>query len=329
MIRELGTRNKEQGTRNAGSGRSLFLVPSSLFLVLGALGCTRNLPKDRPAAALYRDLTRIVSLTETAGWGIDRREVDALLPSALDSLCRVEPMSREALRVWLDEQIVEHGGPVEEAWRRRGKKLRKVSGLLTMTRVRAVLGHAMVQADMDCPFWLEPDPAFRCRQISDGRFSLSFGGGGKGIAVAQGDRKDLNFGGAGRLLFGRVLTSRSALYLGVELGAAASFPKDDTGERTSLLFGFDLVTPLVYRHTLTNTYLEAEAGWVGHVTEDDLQDFDHGFHVGVAFGGRASRRRFVFPGAALGLSYERTVPDDAPPLHAVKLGFRVAFDWDL
>jgi len=303
-------------------------VPGPLFLVL-LLGCSRSLPPQKPAAALYRDLERLVDVTAAAGWGIDRREVDALLPAALDSLCRVEPVAREQLRDWLDAEIIRAGGPVEEAWRRRGKKLGKVSGLLALTRIRAVLGHAIVQADADCPFWMEPDPGFAGRQISDDRFHLSFGGGGKAIAVAQGDRTDLNFGGAGRLLIGRTFGSRAGLYLGLEAGASASFPKDDMGERTSLLFGFDLVAPLVYRHTLTNTYLEAEAGWVGHVTEDDLADFDHGVHVGVAFGGRATRRRFLFPGAALGLSYERTDSDDAPPLHAVKFGFRVAFDWDL
>lgn len=300
-----------------------------LLVLLVLAGCARNVPPQRPAAALYRDLERLVTVQAATGWGVDRREVDALLPAALDSLCRVEPLDRDLLRDWLDAEIVRHGGPVEDAWRRRGKKLRKVSGLLTLTRVRAVLGHAIVQADADCPFWLEPGPGFAGRQISDDRFVLSGGGGGKAIAVAQGDREDLNFGGAGRVLIGRQFGSRAGIFLGVELGASASFPKDDMGERTSLLFGFDLVTPVVYRHTLTNTYLEAAVGWVGHVTEDDLDDFDHGFHVGVAFGGRATRRRFLFPGAALGLSYEQTVPDDAPPRHAVKLGLRVAFDINL
>lgn len=309
-----------------GSG---FPVPGALFLVFLLIGCARNVPPTRPAAALYRDLERLVTVTAAGGWGLDRREVDALLPAALDSLCRVEPLQREALRAWLDVEIERAGGPVESAWRRRGKKLGKVSDLLRLTRIRAVLGHAIVQADQDCPFWLEPDEGFAGRQISDDRFQLSFGGGGKAIAVVQGDRTDLNFGGAGRLLFGRTFGSRAGVYVGAELGASASFPKDDLGERSSLLFGFDLVTPVVYRHTLTNTYLEAEAGWVGHVTEDDLTKIDHGVHVGVAFGGRATRRRFLFPGAALGLSYERTDSDDAPPLHAVKLGFRVAFDWDL
>jgi hypothetical protein len=100
------------------------------------------------------------------------------------------------------------------------------------------------------------------------------------------------------------------------------------GERTALELGIDLVTPLVYRRTLTNTYLELEAGWLGHATEDDWGAFDHGVHVGAAFGGRALRTRFLFPGAAFGVSWERTFLD-GPDVTSVKVGLRVAFDLDL
>ena len=53
-----------------------------------------------------------------------------------------------------------------------------------------------------------------------------------------------------------------------------------------------------------------------------------GFHVGASFGGRATRTRFFFPGAAFGISYEQTFPDDDATLHFLKVGFRVAFDID-
>ena len=46
--------------------------------------------------------------------------------------------------------------------------------------------------------------------------------------------------------------------------------------------------------------------------------------VTTAGGGSAARRRWIFPGAALGISYERIVEDKI--LHVVKVGFRVAFD---
>lgn len=181
---------------------------------------------------------------------------------------------------------------------------------------------------LDCPFWLEPERPFRGRQISNGRWQATGGGGGKGIVVAQNDRLDLQFGGAGRLLFGRVFMNGDALYVGGEIGASASFPKDAAGARTALELGIDLVAPVVYRRTLTNTYVELEAGWLGHTGEDDWSVIDHGVHIGAAFGGRALRTRFVFPGAALGVSWERTFLD-GPDVTTVKVGFRVAFDLDL
>jgi hypothetical protein len=94
------------------------------------------------------------------------------------------------------------------------------------------------------------------------------------------------------------------------------------------VIGADLVAPIVYRRTLTNAYFELEAGWYGHSTEADWGDLDHGVHLGLAFGARALRTRFVFPGAALGVSWERSfvAGDDVTTL---KLGARVAFDLDL
>jgi hypothetical protein len=135
-------------------------------------------------------------------------------------------------------------------------------------------------------------------------------------------------GGAGRLLVGRAFSNGHALYTGMEFGASASFPRDESGERTALVIGADFVAPLVYRRTLTNAYFEFEGGWLGHSTETDWGDLDHGVHVGFAFGARALRTRFLFPGAALGISYERTFVE-GDDIRTIKVGARVAFDLDL
>jgi hypothetical protein len=293
-------------------------------------GCARTLPADRSGAALYRDLQRLVSVTATAGWEVDRIEIDDMMAAALMSVCRVAPAQRVGLLAWVDAESRRRGGPVEDAWKRRGKRLKDVSELLELARIRMVLARAIVAAPDDCPFWLEPEQPFRGRQISDDHWQLSFGGGGKGILVHQGERTDINFGGAGRVVIGRNFGSNSGLYGGLEVGASASFPKDDAGGRGALELGLDVVTPLVYRYTLVNAYIETELGYLAHTTESADGDFEHGVHVGLAIGGRATRKRLLFPGAVLGLSYERTFPDDAEdePLNMVKLGFRVALDWD-
>jgi hypothetical protein len=304
------------------------LVRCAVMLVGLLAACARlPAPKDPETAPLFRDLERQVTVADAAGWGIDRIEIDGMLDNAMLSACRVDALSRQSLLGWLDDRIAATGGPVEAAWRARGKRLGKVEDLLILSRIRLLLRRAEATAG-DCPFWLEPQHPFKGRQISDGHWQISFGGGGKGVIVRRGDSSDVRAGGAGRLLFGRVLAGGNAIYAGVEVGANASFPRDATGERTALVLGVDVVAPVVYRITGTNAYFEIEGGWLGHATERDWRELDHGMHVGVAVGARALRTRFVFPGAAIGISYERLflAGDD---LSAIKFGARVAFDLDL
>jgi len=294
-----------------------------------AAACSRlPAPKDAGTEPLFRDLERQVTIAEAEGWGVDRIEIQGMLQTALLSACRVDPLERQSLIAWIDDRIAARGGPVEAAWRANGKHLAKLESLLLYTRIRLLLIAADSVAGADCPFWMEPQHPFRGRQISDGRWQLSFGGGGKGIVTRQGSTNDLRFGGAGRLLLGRVLAGGDAIYVGGEVGANAGFPKDAMGDRANLVVGIDVVTPVVYRRTYTNAYLEFEAGWLGHADEKNWSDFDHGIHVGVALGARALRRRFVFPGAAIGISYERLFLD-GDDLRSIKLGARVAFDLDL
>ncbi len=298
----------------------------AIALLLAA--CSRTpTPKDPTERALFRDLERHVTVAAATGWSVDKIELDKMMGSALDSVCRVDTLGRRGLREWLDNEIARLGGPVEEAWKNRGKKLSNVSELLVLTRVRLLLDRAD-EMSLDCPFWIEPENPFDGRQISENRWQLSFGGGGTGSAIQQGKAQDFSAGGVGRLMIGRTWKDGDGLYVGAELGGSAQFPKDSMGDRTSLVIGVDLVTPLVYRHTLLNTYWEVEAGWLGHASEENWKDIDHGVHLGFAFGGRALRQRFLFPGAVLAVAWERLiVPGD--DLLTVKVGARVAFDWDL
>jgi hypothetical protein len=150
--------------------------------------------------------------------------------------------------------------------------------------------------------------------------------GGKGIFVAEHGRADISFGGAGRLLIGRSFGSRITVYLGAEGGAIASFPRDATGGRSNLVLGLDGVVPLVLRYRFVNSYVEVEAGWYGHITEDD-RVLDNGVHVGIAVGGQASKQLWFmpfFPGAGFAITYE-----NAGALHALKVGLRVSAELPL
>ncbi|HEY5924857.1 MAG TPA: hypothetical protein VIV11_24420 [Kofleriaceae bacterium] len=297
--------------------------------IVGVLAaCSRApAPRDPTERALYRDLERQVTVAAATGWGVDKLEVEGMLDTALDSVCRVDVLGRRALREWLDAELSRLGGPVDVAWRKRGKKLSKVDELLVRHRVRLLLARAD-ELSLECPFWIEPENPFGGRQISEHRWQLSFGGGGTASAIQQGDRRDISAGGAGRLLIGRMFGQGDGIKIGLELGGSAQFPKDEMGERTSLELGIDVIAPIVYRRTLLNTYWEAELGWVGHATEQNWRDLDHGVHMGFAFGGRALRQRFLFPGAVLAIAYERLIVDGADQT-TIKLGARVQFDWDL
>lgn len=299
-----------------------------LAITLAAACSRRPAPRDPSERALFRDLERQVTVTAATGWGIDRMELDGMLETALDSVCRVDPLARRALARWLEAELARLGGPVEVAWRKRGKELSRVRDLLVVTRIQKLLARAEELAH-ECPFWIEPEPVFSGRQISEGRFQITFGGGGKGIALAQGDEIDFSAGGAGRLLVGRMLHDGHGIYAGIEIGGSAAFPKDEMGTRSSIELAADFVTPVVYRHTLTNSYLEFEAGWIGRSTERDWGELDHGIHAGIAIGARALRTRFVFPGAAFGLSWERLFLDGEPDVTMIKVGVRVALDFDL
>ncbi len=295
---------------------------------LGAGACRTPAPQEPSERALFRDLERLVTIAETPGWGVDRVEIEKLMNPALDSVCRVDALDRRALAGWIDAEINRQGGPVEVAYLRRGKKLEAVDDLLVLTRVKLVLARAE-EMSLDCPFWLEAERPFRGRQVSERAWVISLGGGGKAHIISQGDRQDLGFGGAARLLFGRMFTDGDGLFVGAELNASGSFPRDEMGERTTLQVGADLVIPLVYRYVVTaNTHLELSGGWLGRSTEDDWTDVDQGMHFGFAIGGRALRTRFLFPGAALGISWERTFVD-GDDRTVLKLGVRGGFDIEL
>lgn len=300
----------------------------TLAVLIVALGCAQTLPPEPAASALYRDLQRLVTLRSAIGWQIDRFEIEALMPEVLMSVCQTEPRAREALIFWLDARIKTLGGPVADAYRSRGKKLGNVSELVELTRIRDTLKAAGQYTPADCPFWLEATPGFAGRQISDDRWQLSFGGGGKAILVDQQGQSDVNFGGAGRLLVGRTMGPQWGFYTGADFGGNAGFPKDSGGDRSKLVLTVDAVVPLVMRYRLVNTYLEAEVGYFAHATEEDWGDVGHGAHVGMAVGARSSKVRWFFPGAAFGISYDRTF-EDGGDYHALKVGFRVAVDVDL
>lgn len=329
-IRRYIARSMEDCSYRSRPVLALVALGIAAWLAAGA-GCTRPLPAHPSSAALYRDLERVVTVREAQGWEVDTLEINQILSATLMSTCQVEPAQRLAALQWIEQRIAAMGGPVEAAYLRRGRKLDGIEELLSLTRVRLALDRAISVAEADCPFWLPPQTVFRGRQISDGRWQVSLSGGGQANLVVTGGNADVQFGGASRALIGRVFDNSMGLYTGLELGGGASVPKNPDGTRSALILGVDLVAPVMVRYYWVNTFLDLEAGYMAHATEEDWRDIDHGFHVGVYVAGRATRVRWFFPAAGIGLAYERTFPDGVgeEPLHLIKAGFRGAFDFDL
>jgi len=123
--------------------------------------CAHSLPPEPSERALVRDMVHIVQARDQVGWALDDLEVQAALPDAMASACRVQPATRTTALEWLDGHVEELGGPVEQAWRDRGKKLSAVSDLWLYDRTRLLLRTADRWAhDGKCPFWLEPEREF-------------------------------------------------------------------------------------------------------------------------------------------------------------------------
>ncbi len=265
-------------------------------------------------------------MNAVVGWSIDRTEYEEMLPSALQSVCRASPKSRALLLAWHDQRIAELGGPVEKAYRKRGRKLKRVKHLLEMTRIRTLLAKSIDSANADCPFWLEPSDGFRGRQTIDDRWLVSLGGGGKFILFNADDGTKINAGGAARLLLGRAFGTRLAVLGGVELGPSAGLETIDEMGNRQVFFALDAVAPLVARFRGLNTFFEVEVGPLARYSENS-DGLTPGLHVGFAVGGRTSRQRWIFPGLVFGIAFERTLPDKGEPaITMFKLGFRAELD---
>ena len=291
------------------------------------IGCAGARPTPKLQATLYRDIERLVTLGAATGWSIDRYKIDEIMPAALESVCRVPEIERRELLTWIDAEIMKAGGPIEVVYRERGEKKDKIEDLLELHRIKLVLSTAVALARDDCPFWMKPSERFSGRQLLDDRFVLSFGGGGKGIVIVSEGDTDLSAGGAGQLLFGRAFGPHWMISSGIQIGASATFPKDDAGARGNLVLTADIVAPVVFRYRIVNSYFEFQGGYLAQVRED-TRDVTNGLNVGVAVGAQAWRARWFLPGVAFGVSVERLFPDDGS-VWVFKAGFRAAIDLSL
>ncbi|MCS6800157.1 MAG: hypothetical protein NZ898_16825 [Myxococcota bacterium] len=288
-------------------------------------GCT-PLPSETAARGLYSDARKIVELRAAADWVSDRVEIEEASTSLLRSAClSPEQTHLETLR-WVEARLANEADSLRARWLAAGRDLEAVGEALTLERVAAVLRRSAERVqDGECPFWLEPDPAFAGVHGDEGRLVVWFESGGGAALLLGSGRAALGGGGGARALLGHGAGARATLAAGVELGAVAAFPEDARGTRTvaATLAG---AVPLVLRMRDGLRVLDVEAAATLRWRSARIEG--PGIRTTVGIGFSTLRTRGLMPHALLWLGHEWFAAADGSAEHALRVGTRVGLDWD-
>ena len=298
------------------------LIP---LAAVAACACGGPAPEGRPERALFTDLRRIVDARARTDWVADRFEFQEVAPAALKSACQTDAAARQRLFQWLDARIAAEGGPAASQFSANGGDLEPLEEVVLLERVRGVLAAADPK---DCPFWLRPDAAFAGVQGSAERFVLLMESMG-GLQVLVGEA-DTAYGGtgSGRLIPAWGLSDRLTLGLGVELGVASTFPKDDNGAR-GLRPAFAQAVPFLLRVTTGAMLWDSELALTNRTPEADPDRTHFGYRLSQGVGIAALRIGNFMPYAVVWAGYEYLPGEGGQPdAHGIRGGTRFGLDWD-
>lgn len=309
-------------------GRSLLnkrAAPLALLITLTATSAHAEEPGAAESALLH-DLEKIVESKANAGWKIDRYEIDAMMPDALQSVCATTEEARDRALEAQQLEVEKLGGPVAEAYEKNGGDLRPLKELIAATRVLDLLAEAIRRAEAECPFWIKQEPNFRGIQTDRDRFTLNLETGGLLLIRASEGKFLPGGGGLGRLLLARGLNEHWSLLFGLEVGGWALFDQSETQTR----FPVELIggAPFVIRHIQKTWHYDFEIAPVTFMSVADLRPSPGG-RLGLAIGVSTLRIRGIMPWAGVQLSAE-IFPETSyrPTITVLKGGARVGFDWD-
>lgn len=293
-----------------------------LTLALAAVltGCI-TYPEPAAQRALYLDLRKIVETNEDSGWIVDRARLRANLEPALQSLCRVDASSAQALEGWLGAQLTLQGGSALEVYRSHGRRLRAAAEALSLERSLALLRYAERER-AQCPFWLEPDPAFAGQQGDAARWMILAESTGFASLVLA--RWIPAIGGGGRLLLGRGLGPQLTAAIGVEAFASGAFISSDD-------HGFDatgsLAAPVLVRWSRFSRLIDVDLAPVMRFGSKHAA-WPPGARVELAGGISGLRGASFMNYAMLYLGYEVHFRDHRSGAdHTLMIGTRFGTDW--
>lgn len=276
------------------------------------------------AEALRFDLDKAVRLRQQRGWTIDRTEVEAMLPDALLTLCRVPRGARAEARAELERQLAEAGGAPAARYHAGERDLEVLAPALQLQRVLLLLDRAAATAEADCPFYLEPRPNFAGRQRDALGLTLHAEGGGLFTIGQRQGRFHVGGGGAGRLSVGTALDALWHLRVGAELGGAALVDRSLNAHAVQV--DFLMALPVALRRTFGLGLADIEAAFVtlGMPGYSPHQRF--GGRAAVLVGFSTLRVRGLLPWTGAVLMVEGIAPAGGEPwLWSLRAGIRIGF----
>lgn len=277
--------------------------------------------KEEPAfRALVVDLERLVEVQAGGGWRIDRYEIEDMIPSALQTVCKVPRETRLRAIAWYDRRIKLLGGPIETAYK---GDLSAVSDLLFVTRVRTLLVEADKRALKECPFWLTPDVNFQGIQSDRHRTTLNLETGGLVQLRRTEGRWTYGGGGVIRALIGRGFEHTSILF-GAEFAGGAMLRLGATG---SFVINYFPALPLILRMHDRTYHYDVEIAPVVLFQADDTR-FSYGVRFGLGGGVQGKRTRGLLPWAGIAFAYEAYFPGARPQMTFLRGGLRVGLVWN-
>jgi hypothetical protein len=323
----------ERDDRRAGAWGAASLV--ALLVACAQLGGCATASPERPAeAALYRDVRTFVRSHARDAWTVDRVSLEAIAPSVAVSACQAGPEARRGLVGWLDGRIAEEearlGGSPEAVWR-RSRDLDPLARWLELKRIRGAVAGLDARADVDCPFWLPPDPDFQGTEGDADRWVIYLESRGGGSVNLRGADVALSGGGAGRLLLGRGLGPHVTVAAGLEVGGAGRFERRErpdgssANEVTGVIGG---AAPLLVRFGDAGEVIDLEVAATAFL--DGGRTMPPGVRAAVAWGLVTPRVGGAFAPMALfwlGWEYHPRRGEEAP-FHMIGVGTRVGVDID-
>jgi hypothetical protein len=304
-------------------------VPSKICSLVLALctvtGCAA-LPARQTERALYIDARKALRGESRLGWTVDRIEVTEATVQTEPSACRVPPAQRAALRAWVDQRIVEEGGPAEPQFR-AGKDKDELAEVIELERTRSLLSELELHVPADCPFWVKPSDDFQgLHSVSNRWLLIAESVGGGSLSFSNG-HVEAGGGGAARVFAGYGLGTHLELALGMEAGGDAVLQKQQDKDGTLAANGaFRFGVPAFLRVIDVDWIYDLELAAISRLTNSELRPM--GGRVALAGGVAGLRRIGLMPALQLWLAYEIFPAQDGRAAeHVLRFGTRVGVDW--